>query len=255
MQARQIAGKAGDDNAVAAGPNGILQTVLHGSLGATGAGHRGVGRVADDDINPGAAELLQSRLRGQLADHRVVIQLPVAAVVQALAGDIQHDGVGLRNRVGDRNPFGLKGTDAYGLQRTNLLQAWPGQARVQLGANQLRGKRAGVDRAIQRAPDVRNRADVVLVAVGDQQRRQLDIVPLQRRQARHRYAVAPAGRRVQREAAIHRNPFPARAVKIEVRPKHACATERHKPGAGLAVELVEAWGGHADLSAGQVSGN
>ncbi len=171
VQARQVAGKTGDDDTLAAGPNGILQAVLHGSFGAAGAGHRGVGRVTDDDINPGAAELLQARLRGQLADHGVVVELPVSAVVQALAGDIQHDGVGFRNRVGDRNPFGLKGADADRLQRTNFLQTWPGQARVQLGANQLRRKRAGVDRAIQGAPDVRNRADVVFVTVGDQQRR------------------------------------------------------------------------------------
>ena len=87
---------------------------------------------------------------------------------------------------------------------------------------------------------MRDGADVILVAMGDQQRAELDVVLFQGREAGHRDAVVTAGCGLQGQPAIDADPLSCGAVQVEIGTEHAGAAQGDEVGSGVAVQLVEA---------------
>ena len=149
--------------------------------------------------------------------------------------------------MGNRNPLRLEGANADGLQGFDLVQARPLLLGIELVADQSGGKRGGVERAVELLPQMRDGTNVVLVPVGDQQCRQLDVVLFQRGQAGHGHHVVATRCGRQCKAAIHRDPLAAGTEQGEVGAEHASAAQGQEKGSGLAMELIKGGAGHRVL--------
>ena len=137
----------------------------------------GVGGVAAQQQQPLAAQLGQPRDVGGHAVDRGLVELVVARQQRGpeLAGQRDREGVG--DRVGHLDHLDAERAGVEGLPRPDVGDLDVAQAvLVELGAHHRRGERAAVDgrRAVELAQHEGQRADVVLVPVGEHDR--LDVL-------------------------------------------------------------------------------
>src|SRR5690606_40342941 len=115
------------------------------------------------------------------------------------------------------------------------MQRWPVQILRQLVADQSGGEGAGVQGAAKLAPQVWNGADMILMAMGDQQRAEFDVMFFQGTEAGDRDPGVTTGRQLHGKAAIDGDPLTAGAVQVQVGTKHSGAAEGNEIRAGLVV--------------------
>ena len=109
-----------------------------------------------------------------LAVERRLIDLEVAGVDDDARRRVNRQADAVRNAVCDANELDVEGADRHPLRRSQRGQ--PGAGHVnpvfdQLGLDQRERQRRAVDGAVDVGQQVRNRADVILVAVRQHERR------------------------------------------------------------------------------------
>jgi hypothetical protein len=164
-----------------------------------------------------------------------VVDLPVARVDHEARRRADRDGVRFRDRVGDRHVFEVEGPELQALARLDLVQVdlrGVGLAEA-AGFEQADGEARGIDRHLQAGPQLGQRADVVLVGVGDEDAQQ--IVALLLDEAQVRVDEIDAGQvllAAEAHAEVDQNPLPVRlrpvAVEGRVHADLAEAAERHE---------------------------
>ena len=159
----------------------LAEGLADGPLGRRVAGVLGARRVGQEADDALRAELGEDREVGQLAVDRGVVELEVAGVDDRSDRRAQGDAHRVGDRVADPERDDVERPDV------DLVAGLEGEERVvvelvllDLVAEEAAGQGAGVDRhARELGQHVRQRADVVLVGVGDQERPDLGAVLLE----------------------------------------------------------------------------
>ena len=144
------------------------------------------------------------------------------------SGDLKR--VPFRDRMGQRDIADFKraqrkrlavldNVKLYLLQQIFLFQLFP---------HQFSGKGGGVNRAFQLWPQVGDGADVVLVAMGQNQPQQVLLAFFYKAQVRENQVDAGQGFSGKAGAEIDHQPFAQETVKIEVHADLARPAQRHK---------------------------
>ena len=177
------------------------------------------------------------------ADQRVGVELPVAGMHDAADRGLDDQRVGLRDRMGQRDQLDIEGTDGKApaqrdhRQRHAVQQAGLGQ----LAAQHRRRERRRVDRAAEPVPEIGDRAEMVLMRVGQHEADQLVAALLDEGRVGH--DDVDAGRRLVAEgdAEIDHQPAAGMAVKVQVHADLARPAERQEQelvvsgGAGIEI--------------------
>jgi hypothetical protein len=178
LDAVDVGGEGGDDDPALAAGELLQQRRADRRLRGRDAGPVGVGRVAAEHGQPFFAETGQARdVRRPPVNGRLV-ELVVAGHQNRAGLGLQEDGPHVGDRVGEVDQLELERPAADLLPRRQLLQgsAVGELVLVELGADHADRQQAAVD--LRRHPDlfedVGQRPDVVLVAVGEDDR--LDVV-------------------------------------------------------------------------------
>ena len=171
LKPRDIAGEGGDDDTLARMARDLLhQRAVHRALAARGVGVEDVGGIAHQREHALVADGAQFLLGGRLADDRLLVELPVAGVEDAPARRVDQQCVTFRDGVrerqighGERPQFDLPvilGDDV----ELDLAE----QPRLlELPRHEVCGEGRGIERHAKIAREIGNRADMVLVRVGE----------------------------------------------------------------------------------------
>ena len=213
------------------------EVARHVGLARADAVAHDVGGIADERQHALVAERPEVLLRRQAAEIGRVVELPVARMDDEAVRRADRERVRFRNRMGDRArtrcrtgraSSALPGRD---LVEVDLRRAGLGQA---AGLEKADGEPGRVDRRAQARPHLDERADMVLVRMGDEDAEQ--VLALLLDEAQVRIDEVDAGQMLlaaEAHAAIDQDPLPAR-----VRPE---AVER-----GVHADLAEAAEGNED---------
>ncbi len=171
--------------------------------------------IASTPASPSAASAASSVRR---ADHRLGIELPVSGVQDHAGRRGDRQRLRLRDRVGDldeakaerRQIEGSARRDHMDLHLVEKLRL--GELAPQHGG----GERRRVDRTAKPRPQPRDRADMVLMRVGDHQSEQL-VAPFgDEARIGHHHLDLRVRRAAEADAAIDREPMPAAAIKVQI---------------------------------------
>ena len=189
-----------------------------------------VGRIADQRQDAVIADPAQRRLVDRRADQRVRVELPVAGVEHGAQRRADQQGVRLRDRMGQAYEFDAERTDLEG--RAGFDRGDPGVV-LQIGFGQLAlqhrgGETGGVDRALQPGPEMRHRADMILMGMGqDQAGQPVPALDDEFRVGRNHLDSGDRGI-AERHAQIDHQPAAAIAEQVEVHADFAGAAERQE---------------------------
>src|SRR5215211_1934405 len=213
----------------------------------------GVGGIADQGKNALVAERPQPSFVSRRADDRRRVDLPVTGMQDGAERRADDQGIGFRNRMGDRHVFELESTDREAPAERDDLDRDLRSAglALALGLKQCRRERRGVDRNLQLRPQVQEGADMILMGMGEDDAGKvsplLDEITDVRIDEVDPRKVLLAG---DRHADINREPGPAallaHPVDREIHPDLA------DPAQGREDELI-AGGDHAGCASGNTS--
>ncbi len=166
--------KGRDDQAAVRRREDLFEGVDDVDLRSGEAAAIDVGAIRKEREHASRAELREARDVEMLAVERRLVDLEIARVDNhAFWGvDRQSDAIG--DAVGDANELDLEGADRDPLRRSQRGQACGGQVDPvfdELGFDQRQRERRAEDRTIDMRQQVRNSADMVLVAMCEHQRR------------------------------------------------------------------------------------
>ena len=157
------------------------------------------------------AERLEGVDVGEGADQRRRIELPVAGVQDVAERRAQRQRMGLGDRVGDMDQRAVERPDAEALARRHDVDRHALEAAlVELAAQHRGGEARAPDRAAQALPEVGDRAEVVLVGVG--QHEAAEVLAAARDEARVGQDDLDAGQRLvgEADAEVDHQPLAAR---------------------------------------------
>ena len=158
------------------------------------------------------------------------VDLEVAAVDDDAVTGTQRDRVGFEYRMGDGNELDVEGAEFEPRAEGDLAQLGGfGEARLrEFAAHERGGKRRGVDRATEARPQIRDGAEMVLMAVGEHYG--LEGFPPRLDESGVGHDQFGPGGAVVREghAAIEHDPAAVETVEIEVHADFAGAAERRE---------------------------
>ncbi len=179
LDAVDVRGEARHDDAPVAAGEDLLEVRPDPRLARREPGPVGVRRVAAQQQQAVAAELGEPRDVGRPAVHRRLVELVVAGDEHGAELRGHRDGAGVRDRVRHVDELDLEGPERHALPRVEVLERDVAKAvLVELGAGHRHRQRAAVDDRHVLLPELaqhpRQRAEMVLVAVGDDDR--LDVV-------------------------------------------------------------------------------
>ncbi len=188
-----------------------------------------VGRIADEGQNTLVAETAELRLRGQAAEIGRRVELPVAGMHDESVRRADRERVRFGDRVRHRDVFDVEGPDLDPPPRRDLLEVDLGGAGLGKAPRLEEAHReaGGVDGRAQARPHLDERADMILVRMGDEDPEKIVALLLDEAQvgvdevdAREVLLAAEA------HPAIDEDPLPAlgRAETVERR-VHADLTE------------------------------
>ena len=170
LDAVDVRGEAGDDDAPLAAQEELLELGPDDRLAGREAGAVGVGRVAAQQQQLLVAELGQAPDVGRPAVDRRLVELVVAGDEHRPQRRVQGHGAAVGDRVGHVDELDLEGPELEALALLDVVDVDLLEAvLVELGARHRGGQRTAEDRDVDRqlAQDPRQRPEVVLVAVGD----------------------------------------------------------------------------------------
>ena len=167
LQPRDIRGKTSDGDSPVVTADQVGQGLAQFAFRAGAAGLQRVCRVADDREHALVADLAQSVLIGRRADQRLGIELPIAGVQHRAGRGADHDGVRLGDRMRQRDQLEIERSDLKAAgHRHGRNTHLAGEAALDELCPQHGGGEGGCpDRALQLRPQIRDRADMVLMRV------------------------------------------------------------------------------------------
>ena len=145
-------------------------------LGGGEAGDLGVGRVGEEEVDPLLPQPGERAQVGDPAVERQLVHLEVAGVQHQPGAGADRDGERVGDRVVDRDELELERAEVEPVARLHLVvDGLLEPVLAELGVEQGQGQLGADERDVAAlAEEVRRGADVVLVAVGEDQR--LDLV-------------------------------------------------------------------------------
>jgi len=222
-----VGGEAGHRDAVLQPAHQVHQCVAHLRLGTGIPIHHGVCGIADHGQHGFVGEVAQRPLVEVVADQGFGVQLPIAGVQNGPGGGTDNQGVGFRDRMGQGNQLDLERAERKTARKRDFddfdLILDPGlhQLRVHHGL----GKSRGIDWTAQARPQVADRANVILVGVGQDQPRQIRASLLDKGGVRHQHIDPRHGGVGEGDAQVHHQPRAGVAIEIQVHPDLAGPAE------------------------------
>ncbi len=221
FQPRDIGRERGDRDAAGERADQIVQRRLDLRLRAGFAGDERVGGIADAGEHAFLAERAQRRIVGDFAELRIGIDLPVAGVDDGAQGRADRDRVGLRDRMRDGDEGERERAELhFAAERHDVdLHALLEPGFLELVAQEPRGERSRVNRTAQARPEMRDRAEMILVAVREHEAQQARALFLEEPHVGHHQVDARCrGFAAEQHAAIDDDPGAriGRAVAVAV---------------------------------------
>ncbi len=176
-QTPDVGGKRGEGDAPAAGRADDLGELARDfGLARAAAFAHGIGRVRHQRQNAFLADRLEPRHVGRQADGRLIVELPVATVQDEAERRADGERMGFGDRMGDVDVFDLERPErdaVAGLDDVDRHRLGVGLA-GDLGRKQVGGEGRRVDRHLEPRPQIDQRAEVILVGVGDDDAEEVD---------------------------------------------------------------------------------
>ena len=178
--ARDIRGEGGDHHARRRLCDQLAQRLRHLAFRRALAFANDVGRVADEGEDALLTELAETRFIGRQTDSGRIVVLPIAAMDGEACRRADRQRAAFRDRMRDRDEFDAKRSELNTAALPNDVDLH--LRRVGLGEaprlQQARRERRRIKRAAQSRPQSRDRADVVLMRMRDDERDEiaLDLV-------------------------------------------------------------------------------
>jgi hypothetical protein len=194
------------------------QGFAHVGLGSGLAGPQRIGRIADQGVDTLLAQPGQRREVRGLADQRVRVELPVAGMQHGAGRGPDHQRVRLRDRMGQRDQLDVERPDVEPAAERLLddLDRMEQAGLRELQAQDRGGERRRVDRAAEPRPQMADRADMVLMRVGDDEAGQVGLALGGEARIGHDDLDPRHGLVRKRDAQIDHQPFAGIAVEVEV---------------------------------------
>ena len=230
VQARDVGGEAGDQHPVLQAAQKLHQRRPDLGLRARLALDQGVGGIADHGEQILVAERAQRVLVVVVSDQGLRVQLPVAGVQHRTRRGPDHQRIGLGDGMGERDQLDLERPHGEAPAKRHLddldlvLQA----GLHQLGIDHLGGEGGGVDRAAQARPEVADRADVVLVGMGQDQPGQVLAARLDEGGIGHQHVDPGRAGPGEGDPEIDHQPLSVMAVEVQVHADLAGPAERQE---------------------------
>ena len=201
-----VGGKGGDqDLALGLGDN-IVERPGQAALRGVRARTLDIGRVGQQEQDAAFPPFGQTRQVGLPVVNRRMINLEIAGVDDRAQGSRNGQGRGVHNAVGDRDALDVKRPDLPLLAGTKLVDGRLLKQTPfgQLVANQAQGERRAIDRHVKLLEQIRQGADMVLVAVGEDDRLEV-VVLVQIAEIRDHHVNAEHLLLGKHQAAVHGN--------------------------------------------------
>ena len=171
-----VGGEAGDDDPPARAAEDVVEHRADLALGRDEPGHLGVRRVAHQQVDALATEPGPAAEVGDPAVERQLVHLEVAGVQHRAGRGPDRHAERIRDRVVDREELARERPELLGLALPHLEGERLDPVLLQLALDQREGQPGADQRHVRLlAQQVRHRADVVLVAVGEDDR--VEVVP------------------------------------------------------------------------------
>src|SRR4051812_44721561 len=175
LEAGGVGGEGGDEDAAIGVLDHLVEPHANAELGARGFLVEHVGRIADQSEHAGIADRAKLRLGARVAKLGIVVQLPVAGVEDAAKRRIDEQRIALGNRMGERNvPEAERAepevaSEVYGVKLDPIEKP----LLLELAGDQAGSERGGVERHAEIVGKIGNGADMILMAVGEDDAEQI----------------------------------------------------------------------------------
>ena len=168
LQTRDVAGKAGYDDALLYRGEQVKKFLLHRHFRTRTSGNRCVGRVSDNGHKAFFAQGAQLFCIADIAQNRIGIEFPVAGVQDRTILCSQDKHLRFGYRMGYGNIFALEGADFKIAARWNVVNFY---IALVVGVTKFVTQKFGgefgcINGALQLRPQMLDRADVIFMPVG-----------------------------------------------------------------------------------------
>jgi hypothetical protein len=230
LQPRRVGGEGGDEHTAVGRLDHCVEALADAEFRARRRVLEDVGRIAGQSEHAGVADRAQLRLRRGIAKLRRVVELPVAGVEDAAVRRVDQQRVALGDRMGERDVAEAERPEPEIALHLDCVELHlPGQPLLlQLAGDQPGGERRRVERHAEIVGEIRNGADMVLMAVGEDDAEQVLAPLLDEGEIGQDQFDAGIGRIGEGEAKVDHDPFALAAVEIDVHANLAGAAEREE---------------------------
>ena len=242
LQPRGVGGEGGDHHPALGGGDDLVQSGLHALFGARCLSIEHIGRIAHQGKHALVTDRAQRLSGGRLAEHGRVVKLPVAGVEHTAIRRVDQQRVAFGNRMRHRHEGDAERAHLEPLARLDDAQRHlVGNALLlQLAADQARGEGRGIDRHVEIEREIGQRADMVFMAVRDDDAGKAVELILDEAKIGQDHVDAGIIGIGEGHAAIDHHPLALTAIEVDVHADLARAAERAKEQFVL--------GGHSSLS-------
>ena len=209
-QARHVGGEGGDGHPRRRAADKLGERFRNVGFGGRAPLAERIGGVADQRQAALVAERAQLGFISGWADNRGRIDLPIAGVKHAAERRADDEAVRFGNRMGHGYELDIEWSERESAPERHDVHRDLGRTGLafQLGLQQRGGKRCGIDRQLEARPQVEQRAEMILVRVGEHEAE--NIASLLHQIADVRHDEIDTGQRVVSESnpEIDRDPLP-----------------------------------------------
>ena len=230
LQAGGVGREGGDEHPPLRLADDPVEALAHRRFGAGRQLLEDVGRIADQSEHALVADRAQLRLGARIAELGGVVQLPVAGVEDAAVGRVDQQRIALGDRMGERDVAEAERAEpelAADLDDVDLdLLGQP--LLLELAGDQAGGEGRRVERNAEIGGEIGDGADMVLMAVGQDDAEQIVAILLDEGQVGEDQLDPGIGRVGEGHAEIDHDPLAVAAVEIDVHADLARAAEREE---------------------------
>gem|GEM_PF-6332979 len=230
LEAGGVGSEGGDQHPALLPLDHVVEAFADSELGPRGGLLEDVGRIADQSEHAGIADRAQLGLGRGIAQLGGVVELPVAGVEDAAIGRVDEERVALGDRMGERHVAEAERPEpevAAEIDRVeNDVLEQP--LLLELARDQPGGERRRVERHAQIVAEIGDCADMVLMAVGEDDAEQVGAALLDEGEVGQDQLHARIERVGEGQAEIDHHPLALAAVEIDVHADLARAAEREE---------------------------
>ena len=168
LQPRRVGRESGDEHAARGFLDRLAKPGVNPGFRARRRFLKDVGRIAHQSKNAAVADRAHHRITRRVAEHRRVVDFPVAGVENPAVRRFDHQAIALGDRVGERLEGDLEWieVDAPVARDDVELDLAREPLFLELAGDQASGEWRGVKRNPQIGGEIGDRADVILMPVG-----------------------------------------------------------------------------------------